>query len=92
MNEERKKEFLLKWRDIFEADCKLNANTTVTSSRTITDTEISRIGEHLFSWFESYRIITNEERLAFILVATQGHFRNCQDWATEIIRRIEKEV
>ena len=86
---ERKKEFLAKWWDIFEKDCAVGYNQNLLS-RTITESEVVKIGEHLFEWFQSYRLEISEQVLTVILLKTMRKYSSAQEWAEEIVKQLEK--
>ena len=89
MGEKSREEFLKKWIDIFEDNCKPGAGQSSTY-RTIIESEVIQIGEHLFKWFKECRPEVSAECLARIMVDTHRRYKSFQDWAVGIIQEIEK--
>ena len=90
MGDKGREEFLKKWRDIFEDDCKPGTGQS-SIYRTIIESEVIQIGEHLFEWFKECQLEISAERLTRIMIDTHRRYKSFQDWAASIIREIEKD-
>ncbi|MEK7480862.1 MAG: hypothetical protein AAB604_02045 [Patescibacteria group bacterium] len=86
--EAREKEFIAKWRDLFEQDCKPGQGQQGKFSRTITDTEVGTIGKHLYEWFNEVQLVLNVEELARVMMQTKT--QSFQEWAKKIVKKLQK--